>query len=179
MTKFFAPLVLLFLAAVSHPALAEDGKLPPVSSVPETTTATFGDWTVRCIHADSSAKVCELQQTLTMKGQAAPVAEIAIGSANGHTVLTAVVPVNVSFSHPAGLGWSAPTPLSLTFRRCTPAGCFADGLLDTATLKTLGAETKPGRLLFTDAAERPVTLPMSFRGLAQAQADLQKEAAHH
>jgi hypothetical protein len=40
---------------------------------------------------------------------------------------------------------------------------------------TFGAQTEPGRIVFKDAADREVALPLSFRGLAQALAALAKE----
>jgi hypothetical protein len=45
----------------------------PVSSTPERTTASFGDWVLRCDAAPALAKrVCEVAQAMTVQGQSAP-----------------------------------------------------------------------------------------------------------
>jgi invasion protein IalB len=160
----------------------------PVSTEPQQTSASFGDWVVRCDHPAPGAqgvgkRVCEAAQSLIVKGQQGPIAQIAFGHTpndkDAALTLTVLLPVSIAFDKPPKLGPGAgaddPGSASLTYRRCLPGGCLADAKPDTTLLKELRGAGKPGHLSFTDAAERTITLPVSFRGLAQALDDLAKE----
>ena len=183
----------LVLAAGLGSAFAKDGptrsspSTDVVPSEPQQTSATFGDWVVRCDRPVQAGgkRLCEAAQSLIVKGQQGPIAQIAFGRAPQETgtdptlTLTVLLPVNIAFDKPPKLGAGADdigsTPL--TFRRCVPGGCLADAKPNAALMKDLRAATRPGRLSFTDASERTLTLPISFRGLAQALDDLAKEAS--
>src|SRR6478609_9726205 len=82
--------------------------IPAVSSEPTVTTASFGDWTLRCqriVDAARAARVCEVAQVLQAQGQQAPLAQVALGRlANGEPVrITAVMPASVSFPGSVGI----------------------------------------------------------------------------
>lgn len=92
------------------------------ASEPAATTATYGNWVLRCVRpqapAPASGKtakpqskteppkaesaeakpLCEIVQTIQVQGNAQPIAQIAIGPmpANPALVMTSVLPVNVS-----------------------------------------------------------------------------------
>lgn len=77
-----------------------------------------------------------------------------------------------------GLKTDGARPTALTFRRCPAAG-FADAKIDMAIANESRAASKAGRLTFTNAAERSIALPISFRGLAEALGALDKAAPSH
>ena len=179
------------------PAQAKDAKPdgspgqaePAVSSEPQQTSASFGDWAVRCVRPAASQgtgkPVCEVAQSLLVKGQQDPIAQIAFGrplaeqGADPGLTPTVLLPVSIAFDKPPKLG---PGPddaqaVTLTFRRCLPGGCLADAKTDAAFLTTLRNASKPGHLSFTDAAERTMTLPLSVRGLAQVLDELAKQTS--
>ncbi len=157
--------------AAAAPAAAAPA---PVSADPQMTTATYGDWLLRCQRVGeglSSIRSCEVVQTIQAEGQG-PVAQIAIGRAQADAALriTVLLPHNLSFP-------SAPQILiddkdtqgaDLAWRRCLPAGCLADADAKDDITRRWRAQTGPGRLRFKDAAGRDAALPFSFRGLAQA-----------
>jgi len=58
--------------------------------------------------------------------------------------------------------------VSTPFRRCIPAGCFAEVELKDDLQKKFRAAAEPGKILFKDAADRDVAIPLSFKGFAQA-----------
>ena len=151
----------------------------PVGSQPQQTTATFGDWVLRCARASVGGtlrNVCEVAEILRVKGQQAPFAQLAIGrpiagtNKPGAMLATVLLPVNVSFEAPARLGLSADDPgaLALAWRRCLPAGCLASAALPGAKLDAFRAAAQPLRLSFNDGAERAIAIPISTRGLTQA-----------
>lgn len=158
------------LAAVGSAALAQ---------APQRTTATYGDWTLRCETHDGPPprKLCEMVQTATAQGQANPVAQIAIGRANKtepfHIViqlpLNVWIPTGVHFVYDTGPGVTA------AFKRCLPVGCFADFDMTDDLLKKLRAQTAAGRYEFKDAAQRVATIPLSFKGFSTAYDALLKE----
>ena len=167
--------------AVGGPAVAQTAKTAPagatpaaVSTDPATTSATYGDWVLRCQKVgdgDKAVRLCEVAQVM-QSTQKAPVAEVALGrlpnDASLH--LTAVLPPSVSFLGGVQIATVEKTPRAadLQWRRCLPGGCFAEGKPADDVLKAWRGADQPGRLSFKDAGDRDVSLPLSFRGLAQA-----------
>ncbi len=145
-----------------------------IAPEPSVTTATFGDWTMRCARdgADPKVNVCEVTQTLVAQGQSAPFAQIAIGRITPKSPLrlTIVLPVNIAFDRVPQVQVSEQpaTAINLAWRRCAPLGCFADLEIKAETLTLWRSTVKPGQILFRNAANQEATLPLSFRGLAQA-----------
>lgn len=138
---------------------------------PARTTATYDDWTLRCDRSTGTF-VCEIVQSVTTGGP--PVAAFAVGRSTRAEPLrlTLLTPHNISIeANPrllAAEGDRDMPPLDLAWRRCLPAGCFADAALNDDALRRLRARTDPLRLTFTDGAGREVALPFSLRGLGPA-----------
>jgi invasion protein IalB len=155
----------------------------PVPSEPGVTTASYGDWVLRCQRlgtAEKPARLCEVSQAMQVQGQAAPIAQVAVGRLPGEADLrvTALLPVAVSFPSTVRIGFEkdAKAPvLDLAWRRCLPGGCLADGPVKEEGLKPWREAEAPGRLLFRDANGQEVAIPLSSRGLAPALDALGKE----
>lgn len=147
---------------------------PPVSSVPESTTANFGDWQLTCVRnaADPAAPAatCRVATVVFAQGQQQPFAQVAFSvSPDGATHLTLLVPVNVLARQQPLVATDAADPgIEVPWLVCQPGGCAADLLVTDADLQRLRAYAGQGRLLFTDSAGNAVTVSFSFRGLAQA-----------
>ena len=147
-------------------------------AVPQQTTATFADWTLRCSHTSTTAQICEVVQTIN--SQEHTVAQVAIGRiAKGQPLhLTILVPPSVSFTAvptlvPAHDG--EPAVLALAWRRCLPGGCMAEGILTDEMMRRVRGWTDPARINFADAGGRTVALPFSPAGLPQALDALARE----
>lgn len=154
----------------------------PVRSEPETTTATYGVWTLRCTHrqmGDIDQRVCEVEQTVVPQGQQNPIAQIAIGrlSPKDDFRITVVLPSNITFQNGPRVTSGAKDPgVTLTWRRCVPGACIADVAVKDDTLRgwhAVAADT--GRLFFTNASGQNVAIEFSFRGFGQAMDALTKE----
>jgi invasion protein IalB len=161
-------------ATPATPSAAAPAESAPVSSLPQMTTATFGDWVMRCSRIDNgNATSCEVAQTLQVQGQG-PIAEIAFGRPPGKDVsagmrVVVVLPNNVTFAGSVQMSIDEKDkPVELTYRRCLPAGCFADTDAEDDILARWRTQAGRGRLAFKDGASRDIVLPFSFRGLAQA-----------
>jgi len=147
---------------------------PPVSSTPDSYTATFGDWQLRCVRnlADpgADAVACEVATVVIAEGQTAPFAQIALSiGTDAMTHVTAIVPVNVLVRTQPVIGTDEADPgVPVPWLTCTPNGCVADLALADADLQRFRAYTRQGRLLFVDSAGNNVSVLFSFRGLAQA-----------
>jgi len=146
---------------------------------PKRTTASFGDWVMRCVRAQGQPARCEVDQVVAKEGK--PVAQTALGRPRaGETMMmTIVVPLSVSLAtQPRLVGTDVDTgfaPISLTWRKCVPQGCIADTSLTDEQVRRLQSRTENARVLFQDAAGREATLPFGPRGLAQALEALAKE----
>ena len=154
------------------PAAPAASAPPPVSSDPQVTTATFGDWVLRCVRADSKVpKTCEIVQTLQVQNQGT-IAQIAFAHLNARDPmhLTIAVPTNVTFPSTlrASVDEKDTQPVDLNWRRCLPGGCIADGDLKDETLKRWRGQADHGQLQFVSGSGQPLVVPFSFRGFAQA-----------
>jgi invasion protein IalB len=148
---------------------------PAVSGDPTATTASFGDWTLRCakVSADVTEKLCEVVQTFTAQGQTAPLAQIALGRTvpNEPLKVTVVLPNNVTLTLlPRVLADSdvETNGMQLPWQRCLPGGCFASAPVREDEMTKWLTAIKPGAILFADGTGRKLKLPISFRGLEQA-----------
>ena len=104
----FAGLVLATAQASAQDTTATPQAPAPISdisSLPSTTTATYGDWVLRCIKASTTAdgptaESCEIVLTIQLQGQARPIAQLAIGRRQDQNelILTAVLPVNATLA---------------------------------------------------------------------------------
>ena len=149
--------------SVSGPAMAQP------ASQPETTTATYQDWVVRCTTTPEKVRACEIVQNLQVEGQGV-VASIALGKADAKAPLRLVVQLPAGVWLPTSVAFSVSEkakPLQLEYKRCLQA-CFADIELDAAAVQALRTATEPGSFSFDDGARRPVKLPVSFKGFAPA-----------
>jgi invasion protein IalB len=161
----------------SQPKPAEKNS---VEAEPQSTSATFGDWILRCNRmeiADQPQRVCEVAQTIIIQGQQAPVAELAIGRLKKADPLrvTVVLPVNVAFPSAPQVNLDGQPSLELIWKRCLPSGCFADATPKDEVFRAWRASKTTGRIETKDAFGRNVVVTISFRGLSQALDALNKE----
>lgn len=168
--------------AQQQPAAPAPAPQPDTS--PEQTTATFGDWTVRCqrVTTPTPNRICEMTQAAQQQQQgqvqAATVMQVAIGrlTRTDPLRLTVLVPANVLITgQPRVVLDEREPPFPLVWQRCIPGGCFASVELRDEAVRRLRARTEPGRVDYRDAAERDVQLPLSFRGFQQAFDALSRE----
>lgn len=173
------------LAQNKSPANSPMARAPAQTSPGGTTKEqerVIGDWRLRCTTeggAPLTRRTCEIIQFVTVPNQAAPFAEIAFGkpTAKDPLLVTVVVPVNIAFpsSLRVAIDEKDPQPVELSWRRCLPAGCFANLAPDELLLKRWRALQTRGRVTFKNAAGQDVLIPISFRGLAGALDALAKE----
>jgi len=187
MTKLLSAAMALTMALVIHGASAQTAAKPaaakpappapaaPVSADPQTTTANYGDWTVRCQRVGDGAtakRFCEVAQTIQQQGGQGPIAQIALGrlAPAGPLRLTIVLPPNVSFpsSPRMGVDENDAHAVDLAWRRCVPGGCFADREAKDELLQHWRGQADHGQIRFKDSAGHDVAVPFSFKGLAQA-----------
>ncbi len=162
-------------AAPAQQAPAAAAAPAAVPADPATTSATYGDWVMRCQRVGDGAaakRVCEVSQTIRLQDAREPIAEVALGRLPVEKTLhlTALLPPNVSFPSAVSVavGDKAASAVDLQWRRCLPGGCFADATASDELVKAWRTQVGAGKLTFKDAGGRDVALPISFRGLAQA-----------
>jgi invasion protein IalB len=146
-----------------------------LAQTPRLTTPTYDDWTVRCETVEAG-KTCEIEQTSQVQGQ--PLSQIAIGRPSKGEAVRIVfqVPINVWLPTGVSLIWDDKDPgIGASFKRCVGGGCFADADLSDGAIKKLRARTEKSKLVFKDAAQREVTVPVSFKGFDTAFDAMAKE----
>ena len=160
-------------APAAAPVAAPTPTAAPTSApspAPQQTTATFGDWVMRCT-AGEAGQLCELVQGVQRDDK--PVAQMAIGRPGKGMPMqfTLLIAPSVAFAAPPTLSpakESDGAPLRLEWRRCIPGACMADTPLTDDALRTIKNWSEAGRVTFLDAAGRPTALPVSPRGLGPA-----------
>jgi invasion protein IalB len=177
--------------APARPAPAQQAQTPvapaappaqpaPAAQEPQRTTASYGDWVLRCetLAGPPLQKTCDLDQFAQVQGQANPISRVAIPlPAKGQPVkLIVQLPVNVSLAVGVKIAADSKDPgVIAPFRRCVPSGCLAEIDLKDDLLKKFRASPDAGKLQFKDAAERDVAIPLSFKGFGQAYDALLKQ----
>lgn len=163
-------------------APAPTGRPAAVEPSPERTTASYGDWVMRCERTGDGAaarKICELVQSVQVQGQQAPVAQIAIGRVQkaDPLKLTLVLPNNVTLTATPKFSTEdkGGQLVDASWQRCLPMGCLADAVLRDDVLRAMRTRDEQGRIEFKDGAGRDIRLPLSFRGVAQALDALARE----
>jgi invasion protein IalB len=169
-------------AQTAKPTPAPSTTQAPVSDEPAATTASYGDWVMRCQRTgegDKAVRICEAAQTVQVQGQAAPIAQIGIGrlSPGEPMRITVVLPPNIALPSIVHIAADEKdeSGIDLTWRRCLPGSCIADANFDPETIKDWRGRSVAGKLTFKDATGRVLTIPFSFRGLAQSLDALAKE----
>jgi invasion protein IalB len=163
-------------AAPRPPQPQQNAQAPqpaPAEQTPQRTTATYGDWVVRCdIQPGPPAqKICAMEQLAQVQGQPNPISRVAVPlPAKGAAAkLIVQLPVNVSLSTAVKIMSDSKDPgISAPFKTCVPAGCFADIDLKDDMQKKFRTAAEGGKLQFKDAAEHDVAIPLSFKGYGQA-----------
>ncbi|MDB5414664.1 MAG: invasion protein [Rubritepida sp.] len=174
----------LLCAAAPAAAQAPRPAAPPTAAaapVPaDRTTATFGDWVMRCESRPpqpTPGRGCELLQSLQdQRGQ--PVAQFAFGRIRRADPMRLVVliPSNITVAVPMRLSLEdGAAPVPVTLRACGPRGCVADTELAAPVLARLRAREAQGKLEYRDALNGEVALPFSTRGFGQALDALARE----
>lgn len=168
LAAFVLPLV---FSGVGHGQTKQPEQKP--AGTPDSTTDTFGDWALVCAApaAGSSERLCEVDTTLTIRGQTAPVAKIAFvrPAKDKPARMIALVPVNVSFGSPVRIDLGAgKAGVTVPFKSCIPAACIAEAELAREQLQGFRSPLQAGQLIFDDSTGKPVSLQVSFRGLDQA-----------
>jgi invasion protein IalB len=169
-------------SAPTSPQTAPPAPPAQADSEPQATTASFGDWVLRCQRTGTGSEArrnCELVQSVILKGQQAPVAQFGFGKLAPTDPLhvTAAIPHNITFPSAVrvAIDEKDPQAFDLPWVRCLPAACFAAAVPKDDLLKRWRAQTGAGRLTFKDARGQDVNLPISFNGLAPGLDALAKE----
>lgn len=149
-----------------------------LAQTPQSTTATYDDWVVRCEKGDQGT-ACEMTQTSQVKGSNRVVSIIAVGVAKGNGPTKVVFQVAVNVWLPSGITLTTrdgQSTIASSFTRCLPTGCFAETEISPAVLQKLRALKDQGSLRFKEANQKDVAIPVSFKGFNQAYEAMSKEA---
>lgn len=147
---------------------------PAEPAGPSSTTATYGDWTVRCVpppRDPAGAKVCEVTQAIRVEDRPGIMAQVAFGAWPKDGPLRVVVQLPNGVFLPPGVRLlpqeGATAGIDLAYSTCLQ-GCFADAAISASMLATLTGAKGPARLEFVNNARSRVALPVSLDGLKAA-----------
>ncbi|MFG1395259.1 invasion associated locus B family protein [Xanthobacter agilis] len=150
---------------------------PAEGNTPQATTATYGDWVVRCSQPQpqdgaKGGKVCEAATGVQAQGQQGILAQVVVGRmAKDQPVRLVVQLPNGVFLPPGAtlyLDEKAQGGIDTVFSSCPPRGCFADAELKADQLAALKSAKGPGRLEFVNGARKRLAVSISFNGFTAA-----------
>jgi invasion protein IalB len=174
-------LIGVFSAALAQqsPPLPTATPSPSIVSEPQTVTATYGDWTLRCDRVGGQ-RVCQVSQAIVVASRGT-VAQLTFTKPAGKaaTTVTALLPPNVSFIANARLvaGANDANLANLIWRKCLPGSCVADAEVSDDPIRQWREQAPAGKLVYVNASEQIVTMGISFKGLAQALDEYAKTTA--
>jgi invasion protein IalB len=151
------------------------------AQAPQRTTATYGDWLVRCEMQGGNPpqKSCDVAIVIPAQGQSvSPVAQVLIARPNKKEPMRLVLQLQANVLVAPGVKLvydDKQPPIPVSISRCFPAACFASGPLTDDTAKKLRSRTEPGQVEFKDGNEKDVRVAVSFNGFAAAFDAWQKE----
>lgn len=130
----------------------------------------YGSWRVACPAARQADAKCEIVQDILDSQSHSEIVRVAIGRApDGKPVLDMVLPLGVALQPGVGLVLGTEPMHTAKYRTCTQQGCIVDLPIDQKLQKELDAG-KDGRLLVASPQdEKPIAIPVSLNGLADAQ----------
>ncbi|MBB4632918.1 invasion associated locus B family protein [Sphingosinicella soli] len=128
-----------------------------------------GDWTVQCTKA-ADVPPCEIAQAATSKSTGEQIMRIAFayrGSGERYAVQIRL-PLGVRLSQAPLLRLDENSDLEgYAFTRCDAGGCYIERMLGTPEITRLRA-AKAGVLAVLGSDGKPMVLPLSFNGFAEA-----------
>lgn len=144
------------------------------------TMAIYGDWTLSCAVAlgSGTAKACGLVQVQKVEGERDPLSQITIEPANASTAPSRIsIEVHANVWLPTGVKLipSDDLPINAAFKWCTATRCHADGFLSNDDVERLSALKDQGRIVYRNALQGDVSIPMSLNGFREAITALQKQ----
>ncbi len=172
------------LAAQAEEATVSSPKAPAVQST------RFDDWFYRCVDVKASdgksVAQCEVAQIAQVKqGEGtANVLTLAIAKtapeagkkpSNNDLLLTGLVPLNVVLPIGLGLAADGKDVVTIPYRNCNQAGCWAQQKLDGKMLTAL-QKGSAGEARLRLMNGQNINLKFSLKGLTKALAELQKPA---
>jgi invasion protein IalB len=133
----------------------------------------YSDWRTACPPASAKDQNCQMIEEVLDTRTQQPVVRIAIGAEKGKQFMIFTVPLGLALQPGMGLiiGKDASgkdnAPLVFPYRTCNSVGCIAELPLDDKALAGMNAG-KDGKVLFAGLDGKPVAVPLSLKGYAEA-----------
>lgn len=189
--RLLARSVLVFALSLVWPLSAHAQQTAAVKpDAPVTRSTRFGDWTYRCGSVKASGgrtvEQCEVVQVAQVRQGSgnANVLTLAIAKTapeagrktpSNDLLLTALVPLNVVLPIGLGLAAEGKDVVTVPYRNCNQAGCWAQQKLDGRMLAAL-QKGSAGEARLRLMNGQNINLKFSLKGLTKALAELQKPA---
>jgi invasion protein IalB len=151
-----------------------------IAQVPRRTAATYDDWTITCIYtADTKQRSCELSQAQVLRDQQSPSSRITVEpSSNDSFKLNFQIAANVHIAEGVRLLGNDQEPIAIAaIQWCGPAYCVAETRTNSDALKKLNDQDSSGRLVYKNASQKDMIIPVSFKGFSQAAKLMQTQEA--
>jgi invasion protein IalB len=127
----------------------------------------YSDWRVACPPAAAKDQNCQMIEEVLDTRTQQPVVRIAIGAEKGKQEMIFTVPLGLALQPGMGLILGSDPVRTFPYRTCNSVGCIAVYPLDDKALAGLNTD-KDGKVLFAGLDGKPIAVPLSLKGYAQA-----------
>jgi invasion protein IalB len=129
--------------------------------------AMYQDWRTACPPADAKEQNCQMIEEVLDTRSQQPVVRIAIGTDKGKQEMIFTVPLGLALQPGMGLILGKDPVRTFGYRTCNNVGCIAVLPLDDKTVTAMN--TAPdGKVLFAGLDGKPIAVPLSLKGYADA-----------
>jgi invasion protein IalB len=126
---------------------------------------TFEAWTARCEREDPNHEQCYIFQNLVLKDSNQRVLHIAIGYVDSDApIILLTLPLGISLPPGARIEVDTGETSEIAIERCETNGCRA-GLKVGQRLFDALRKGMEAKIVFHDAQRRPISVPVSLKGL--------------
>lgn len=159
----------LFRSIICSGFLVSLGWCPALASGADAETATFGDWTVRCIQRDALPS-CDIIQSARQRdsGRTIMQSSIAYAPAQDRYAVQFILPLGFLIQSGVTIRIDEKTELKdFPVTRCEAQGCFVEKVVEAKELSPFRTG-KTGAIVITAPGGRSLSFPLSLNGFTRA-----------
>jgi invasion protein IalB len=147
---------------------------PPPQAEPLMTVRQFDDWSLACPPPATKIGGCEVSAKVLKADDHTEIARLQITRLNGAETLIVTLPYNTLLEPGMALAFDAAKPQVFPYETCNGVGCVVRIAFDDKFGAEFAAASR-SRILFAGLDAKPVGLPYSMRGFADALAAYKRE----
>lgn len=139
------------------------------------TISFYGDWRLNCPAPEETDRVCELVQSVTDKRTGETIFRLAVRrNKDGSEEMAIIAPFGILLQPGVGIALGEIEPRKVDIEVCDETGCLAVFPVDDKFFSAIRTRDL-GTVVMTDMTGKPVSLPISLKGLDEGLSALRSQ----